>query len=134
MNNHDVLLIIILTDRGTEDWGKVEHHAFELYLAIENIDHTKTKARAPQTNGICKRLHRTLKDECYDIVFRKKIYSSLEDLQIDLYQYLNQYNNTRPHSKNLCYGKTPMQTFKESIKIAQDKSINSYLSDSSFAA
>lgn len=133
-NNHDIPLLRILTDRGTEYCGKVEHHAFELYLAIENIDHTKTKARSPQTNGICERLHRTLKDEFYDIAFRKKIYSSLEDLQIDLDQYLNKYNNTRPHSGKFCYGKTPMQTFKDSIKMAQDKSINSYLSDSSFAA
>ncbi|XVN41593.1 MAG: IS481 family transposase [Rickettsia endosymbiont of Argas persicus] len=133
-NNHDVPLLRILTDRGTEYCGKVENHAFELYLAIENIDHTKTKARSPQTNGICERLHRTLKDEFYDITFRKKIYSSLEDLQIDLDQYLNKYNNARPHSGKFCYGKTPMQTFKDSIKIAKDKSINSYLSDSSFAA
>lgn len=133
-NNHDVPLLRILTDRGTEYCGKVEHHAFELYLAIENIDHTKTKARSPQTNGICERLHRTLKDEFYDIAFRKKIYSSLEDLQIDLDQYLNKYNNTRPHSGKFCYGKTPMQTFKDSMKMAQDKSINSYLSDSTFAA
>ncbi|ALN41265.1 integrase (plasmid) [Rickettsia rhipicephali] len=133
-NNHDVPLLRILTDRGTEYCGKVEHHAFELYLAIENIDHTKTKARSPQTNGICERLHRTLKDEFYDIAFRKKIYSSLEDLQIDLDQYLNKYNNTRTHSGKFCYGKTPMQTFKDSIKIAKDKSINSYLSDSSLAA
>ncbi|XVN40666.1 MAG: IS481 family transposase [Rickettsia endosymbiont of Argas persicus] len=130
-NNHDVPLLRILTDRGTEYCGKVENHAFELYLAIENIDHTKTKARSPQTNGICERLHRTLKDEFYDITFRKKIYSSLEDLQIDLDQYLNKYNNARPHSGKFCYGKTPMQTFKDSIKIAKDKSINSYLSDSS---
>lgn len=103
-------------------------------MATENIDHTKTKARSPETNGICERVHRTLKDEFYDIAFRKKIYSSLEDLQIDLDQYLNKYNNTRPHSGKFCYGKTPMHTFKDSIKKAQDKSINSYLSDSSFAA
>lgn len=133
-NNHEVPLLRILTDRGTEYCGKVENHAFELYLAIENIDHTKTKARSPQTNGICERLHRTLKDEFYDIAFRKKIYNSLEDLQIDLDQYLNKYNNARPHSGKFCYGKTPMQTFKDSIKIANDKSINSYLSDSSLAA
>lgn len=133
-NNHEVPLLRILTDRGTEYCGKVENHAFELYLAIENIDHTKTKARSPQTNGICERLHRTLKDEFYDIAFRKKIYNSLEDLQIDLDQYLNKYNNARPHSGKFCYGKTPMQTFKDSIKIAKDKSINSYLSDSSLAA
>jgi hypothetical protein len=45
----------ILTDRGTEYCGKVEHHDYQLYLAINDIDHTKTKAMSPQTNGICER-------------------------------------------------------------------------------
>ena len=51
----EVPLLRILTDRGTEYCGKIENHAFQLYLAVENIDHTKTKARHPQTNGICER-------------------------------------------------------------------------------
>ena len=33
-------------------------------LGIEDIDHSKTKVRSPQTNGICERFHRTIKDEC----------------------------------------------------------------------
>ena len=44
---------LVLTDRGTEYCGNLEHHEYELYLAIEDIDHTRTKARSPQTNGIC---------------------------------------------------------------------------------
>lgn len=131
---HDIPLLRVLTDRGTEFCGRVESHAYELYLAIENIDHTKTKARSPQTNGICERFHRTLKDEFYEIAFRKKIYSSLEELQIDLDQYLSKYNNQRPHSGKFCYGKTPMQTFLDSVKIAKDKSITPYLSDTFLAA
>lgn len=58
----DVSLLRILTDRGTEYCGKVEHHAYQLYLAVENIDHSKTKARHPQTNGMVERLHRTMKE------------------------------------------------------------------------
>ena len=46
----DVPLLRVLTARGTEYCGSLEHHEYELYLAIENIDHTKTKARHPQTN------------------------------------------------------------------------------------
>src|SRR5690348_17091085 len=53
-------LLRILTDRGTEYCGSVEHHEYQLYLAIEDIDHTKTKVRSPQTNGICERFHRTI--------------------------------------------------------------------------
>jgi transposase InsO family protein len=128
-DNNNIKLLRILTDRGTEYCGKVENHAYQLYLAIENIDHTKTKARSPQTNGICERFHRTLKDEFYDIAFRKKIYNSLEELQLDLDEYLFKYNNQRSHSGRFCYGKNPMQTFKDSVKIAKEKSISFDISD-----
>ena len=73
-----------LTDRGTEYCGKVENHAYQLYLAVEDMDHTRTRANSPQTNGICERFHRTIKDEFYDIAFRKKLYRSVEELQVDL--------------------------------------------------
>ena len=116
-------LMRILTDRGTEFCGKVEHHAYQLYLAVEDIDHTRTKAYSPQTNGICERFHKTIKEEFYDTAFRKKVYLSLEDLQIDLDHYLNKYNLQRPHSGKYCYGKTPMATFLESKHIALDKII-----------
>ena len=117
-------LLRVLTDRGTEYCGKVEHHAYQLYLAVENIDHSKTRARSPQTNGIVERLHGTMKREFYDIVFRKKIITSLEDLQSELDLWLNDYNNLRPHSGRYCYGKTPMQTFRDSKHIAIDKNID----------
>ena len=119
---HNIRLTRILTDRGTEYCGNVENHAYQLYLGIEDIDHSKTKVRSPQTNGICERFHRTIKDECYNIVFRKKIYRSLEALQIDVDQWLSKYNISRPHSGKYCYGKTPMQTFLDSKNIAIDKS------------
>ncbi|GFR09050.1 integrase core domain protein [Trichonephila clavata] len=118
-------LLRILTDRGTEYCGKPENHAYQLYLGIENIDHSRTKANSPQTNGICERFHRTMQDECYNIIFRKKIYNSLEDLQIDVDHWLRSYNETRPHSGKYCYGKTPMQTFFDSKYIAFQKNISS---------
>ena len=71
----------ILTDRGTEYCGKPEYHAYQLYLAAEDIDHSRTKANHPQTNGICERFHKTLQDECYSLLFRKKPYRSLEEPQ-----------------------------------------------------
>lgn len=117
--NQQIPLLRILTDRGTEYCGKIEHHAFELYLAVENIDHSKTKARSPQTNGICERFHRTMKQEFYDIAFRKKIYNSVEELQIDVDEWLKKYNEFRPHSGKYCYGKTPMQTFLDAKHLAQ---------------
>ena len=116
-------LLRILTDRGTEYCGKVENHAYQLYLAMEDIDHSKTKANHPQTNGICERFHRTMKTEFYDIAFRKKIYTSVEELQIDVNHWISKYNETRPHSGKHCYGKTPMQTFREAKHLAIEKTI-----------
>jgi transposase InsO family protein len=121
---YDIKLLRILTDRGTEYCGAREHHEYQLYLTIEDIDHSKTKARSPQTNGICERLHRTMQDEFYAIAFRKKIYTTIEELQSDLDQWLDYYNTQRPHSGRYCFGKTPMQTFLDSIDLAKEKMVH----------
>ncbi|MFP4370524.1 MAG: IS481 family transposase [Candidatus Kapaibacterium sp.] len=121
---HEVRLLRILTDRGTEYCGKRQHHEFELYLAVEDIDHTKTKARSPQTNGICERFHRTIQDEFYAVAFRKKLYGSIEELQTDLDDWLEFYNKERTHSGKYCFGKTPWQTFLDSIHLAKEKQID----------
>lgn len=75
---HDLRLLRLLTDRGPSTAVPVKNREYQLYLAIEDIDHTKIKAKNPQTNGICERFNRTVKNEFYDIALRKKIYSSLE--------------------------------------------------------
>lgn len=123
-------LLRVLTDRGTEYCGKPENHAYQLYLAVEDVDHSKTKARSPQTNGICERFHRTMKDEFYSITFRKKLYQSIEELQIDVDEWLRRYNQFRPHSGKYCYGKTPMQTFLDSKYIAIEKNCGRLLEKS----
>ena len=120
----DVVLLRILTDRGTEYCGKQEHHEYQLYLGIENIDHSKTKARSPQSNGICERFHKTVLDEFYRIAFRRKIYNTLDELQADLDTWLKQYNEERVHSGKYCFGKTPMQTFLDSIPLVKEKTLN----------
>jgi Integrase core domain len=114
----------ILTDRGTEYCGKPEHHAYQLYLAIEDINHSKTKANHPQTNGICERFHKTMQDECYSLLFRKKLYQSLEELQVDVDEWVRKYNEERPHSGRYCYGKTPWQTFLDNKHLALEKDLN----------
>jgi transposase InsO family protein len=123
---YQIPLLRILTDRGTEYKGKPEHHEYELYLAIEGIDHSKTQVRHPQTNGICERLHRTMQEEFYAVAFRKKLYDSLAALQQDLDTWMAYYNNERPHSGRYCYGKTPMQTFRESLTLARQKMLGDF--------
>ncbi|APC91430.1 Mobile element protein [Francisella sp. MA067296] len=120
---HGIDLLRILTDRGTEYCGKLENHSYQMYLSIEDIDHTKTKANSPQTNGICERFHNTMKNECYETMFRKKVYSTIEEIQQDVDIWLDYYNNERPHSGKHCYGKTPMQTFIDSKPLAKEKNL-----------
>ena len=119
---HDLVLSRVLTDRGTEYCG-TDSHEYELYLAVENIDHTRTKVKSPQTNGICERFHKTVLNEFYRVAFRKKIYRTLDELQIDLDAWLRLYNEQRPHQGRWCYGKTPLQTFIDSIPLAKEKII-----------
>ena len=80
----EVRLCRVLTDRGTEYCGNPEHHEYELYLALEDVDHSRTKTKSPQTNGIVERFHKTVLDEFYRVAFRKKIYGSIAELQVDL--------------------------------------------------
>jgi transposase InsO family protein len=126
-DEHYVPLLRVLTDRGTEYCGKQEHHEYQLYLGIENIDHSKTRARSPQSNGICERFHKTVLDEFYRIAFRRKIYNNLDELQADLDTWIKQYNEARVHSGKYCFGKTPMQTFLDSIPLVNEKMLNNNL-------
>jgi len=119
-----VRLLRILTDRGTEYCGKREHHEYQLYLAIEDIDHSKTQARSPQSKGICERFHRTIQNEFYAVAFRKKIYHSIAELQEDVDRWLKKYNEERTHSGKYCFGKTPMQTFLEAKHLADEKMLD----------
>jgi len=124
---HNVPLLRILTDRGTEYCGRQEDHEYQLYLSLEDIDHSRTKTRSPQTNGICERFHKTILNEFYRIAFRKKIYNTLDELQVDLDIWIKHYNEERTHSGKYCFGKTPMQTFKDSIPLVKEKMLNNTL-------
>jgi transposase InsO family protein len=111
----------VLTDRGTEFCGKAEAHDYELYLAINDIEHTKTKARHPQTNGICERFHKTVLHEFYQIAFRKKIYTGIDELQRDLDAWIEHYNTARTHEGKMCCGRTPFATMLAGKDIWNEK-------------
>ena len=120
---HEVKLSRVLTDRGTEYCGNPERHEYELYLAVEDVDHSRTKTKSPQTNGIVERFHKTVLDEFYRVAFRKRIYGSIEELQADLDAWVRSYNEDRPHQGRWCFGKTPMQTFLDAAPLAREKLI-----------
>ncbi len=121
---NDIQVLRILTDRGTEYCGRQDVHDYQLFLAVNDIDHTKTKVKSPQTNGICERFHKTILQEFYQVAFRKKIYQSIEELQKDLDEWINYYNNDRTHQGKNCNGKTPMQTLIDGKRIIEAKYLN----------
>jgi len=116
-------LLRVLTDRGTEYCGKAERHDDELYLAVNDIEHTKTRARSPQTNGIGERFHKTILQEFYQVTFRKKLYMDIDSLQTDLDSWLEYYNNQRTHQGKMCCGRTPIATMEAGKKIWREKFI-----------
>ena len=118
-------LLGILTDRGTEFCGRYDEHPYQLFLAVNDVDHTKTKVKSPQTNGICERFHKTVLQEFYQVAFRKRLYTSLEQLQADLDVWLVTYNEQRTHQGKMCCGRTPWETFEDGRRLAQEKVIDS---------
>lgn len=122
--DQELPVLRVLTDRGTEYCGKADSHDYQLYLAINDIEHTKTKARHPQTNGICERFHKTILQEFYQPALRRKVFESIEELQSDLDDWLDYYNNERTHQGKKCCGRTPMQTLLDGKSIWKEKFVN----------
>lgn len=113
----------VLTDRGTEYCGREDTHPYQLFLGLNEIDHTRTKVRHPQTNGICERFHQTVQNEFYRVVFRKRIYSTLDELQSDLDEWMVYFNERRTHQGKRCQGRTPMTTFAQGKTVASEKNL-----------
>lgn len=110
----------VLTDNGREYCGK-ETHPYELYLALNEIAHKKTRVNRPQTNGFVERFNRTLLDEFFRKAFREKFYDSVEKLQKDLDGYLKFYNTERPHQGYRNMGKRPVETMEKFIQSSRKK-------------
>jgi transposase InsO family protein len=109
-DEHGLPMLRILTDRGTEYCGKPEQHDYQLYLAVNDIEHTKTKAKSPQTNGICERFHRTVLQEFYQVAFRKAVFENIDQLQKELDTWIDFFNSERTHQGKMCCGRTPLET------------------------
>ncbi len=110
-------LLRTLTDRGTEYCGKPENHPYQLFLHLNDIEHTKTKVRHPQTNGCTEKLNQTIQEEFYAVAFRKTLYTSLEQMQCDLDAFMDRYNSDRTNQGRHCRGRTPAETFADGIAL-----------------
>jgi transposase InsO family protein len=114
-----IAVLRILSDNGSEYCGKRDEHAYQLFLQLNEIEHTRIRVRHPQTNGAVERLNQTIQDEFYKVAFRKKLYHSLEEIQADLDEFMDWYNNERTNQGRYCQGRTPTQTFIKGLELYQ---------------
>lgn len=116
-DNEHIKMLRVLTDRGTEYSGRIENHPFQLFLHLNDIEHSRTKAFHPQTNGCTERLNQIIQDEFYAVAFRKTHYKTLEQIQIDLDIFMNYYNEKRTNQGKRCLGRTPKQTWDDGYEL-----------------
>lgn len=121
---HGLPMLRILTDRGTEYCGRPEQHDYQLYLAINDIEHAKTKAKSPQTNGICERFHRTLLQEFYQVAFRRRVFETIDQLRKELDTWIEFYNTERTHQGKMCCGRTPLETLIDGKTVWAEKRLD----------
>lgn len=124
---HDIAVQALLTDNGREFCG-TDSHPYELYLALNEIEHRRTKVRRPQTNGFVERFNRTVLDEFFRTAFRTKFYESVEQLQTDLDEWLIYYNHERPHQGYRNMGRRPIDTFNDHLQQCQQQLADAELS------
>jgi transposase InsO family protein len=116
-----IAVAAVLTDNGREFCG-TETHPFELYLALNDLKHKRTKVRHPQTNGFVERFHRTVKEEFFEVALRETFYESVAALQADLDRWLTYYNTDRPHLGYRNMGKRPIDTVNAYLTVTQEAS------------
>ena len=116
-DEYGIKVLRLLTDNGMEYCGRQETHPYELFLHLNDIEHTRIKVRHPQTNGAVERLNQTIQEEFYKVAFRKKLYRSLEEIQVDLDEFMLWYNTERTNQGRYCKGRTPLQTLTEGLAL-----------------
>lgn len=70
-----LLVKAILTDNEWEYCG-TDAHPYKLLLALNDVEHRKTRVRTPRTNGFLERFNRTVLDEFLRKEFREKFHEA----------------------------------------------------------
>ena len=94
--------------------------AGELIAQLDPVDY---ELQVLSLNGFVERFNRTVLDEFFRETFRNKFYTSVEELQQDLDQWLYHYNHERPHRGYRNMGKRPIETIEEG-KVVKEQMIN----------
>lgn len=115
--SHGLKVEHILTDNGREYCGRAMIHPYQILLELYDIKHRRTRVATPRTNGFVERFNRTVLDEFFRETFRQKLYTSVEELQVDLDKWLDYYNRERPHRGYRNMGKRPIETIEKGKKV-----------------
>ncbi|WP_343702411.1 IS481 family transposase [Chitinophaga sp.] len=121
---YGIRLLRVLTDRGTEYCGAREYHEYQLYLALEDIDHSRTKARSPQTMVFANGLTGLFRTSSLPLHSGRKSTIRLKKCRQTLNSWLYDYNHKRTHTGKYCFGRTPFQTFEETLSLAKEKQLD----------
>jgi transposase InsO family protein len=105
----------VLSDNGREFCGRPDRHPYQLFLQLEEIEHRTTRVKRPQSNGIVERFHRTLLDEHFRVEGRKTWFETVEEMQAVLDDYIDGYNQRRPHQGRGMNGRPPAQAFRDGL-------------------
>ena len=116
-DEYSIKILRLLSDNGPEYCGRPESHPYELFLHLNDIEHTRIKVRHPQTNGSVEKLNQTIQEEFYKVAFRKKLYRTIEEIQADLDEFMAWYNTDRTNQGRYCQGRTPIQTLIDGLAL-----------------
>lgn len=114
---NNVTIESILTDNGTEFTDR----KFRKMLFDYEITHKRIPPGKPMLNGYCERFQRTILEEFYQPVFRKRFFSSIEELQTELTKFLVYYNFERAHFGITKTGAIPAETLKAKINVLRQR-------------
>ena len=70
-DKHGISVLRILTDNGKEYCGRQESHHYQYLLYLNDIEHSRTKARYHQANGAVENLHQTIQNKFYSTAFQE---------------------------------------------------------------
>lgn len=115
VNNVDVESV--LTDNGSE----FVEAKFRQMLFEYDIQHHRIAKGQPYLNGYCERFQRTILEELYQPVFRRKFFNSIEALQKELDKYLVYYNFERPHFGLIKTGAIPADILKSRTTVLRQR-------------
>ncbi len=96
----------IITNKNREYYGGSRHH-YQLYLALNEIEHRIIQSGSYRTNGFIERFEDIALSEFFNQP--SPMPQSIAELQEEFERWLHHYNTARPHNRYRNMGAIPLQ-------------------------